>query len=53
MHARFHVPASRIDYMVISSPPGLSPHWIIFSKAPARHGYSATLGGANLAQLPG
>ncbi len=53
MHARFHVPASRIDYMVISSPPGLSPHWIIFSKAPARHGYSAALGGANPAQLPG
>ena len=53
MHARFHVRASRIDYMVISSPPGLSPHWIIFSKAPARHAYSATLGGANLAPLPG
>ncbi|HUO72249.1 MAG TPA: hypothetical protein VMU39_15885 [Solirubrobacteraceae bacterium] len=53
MRARFHVPPSQIDYMVISSPPGLAPHWIIFSKEPARRGYSATLSGSNLTPLPG
>jgi hypothetical protein len=53
MRARFHVPAGRIDYMVISSPPGLAPRWIIFSKAPARRGYSASLSGSNLTPLPG
>ena len=46
-----HVPASRIDYMVISSPPGLAPQWIVFSKAPSHPGFAATLSGAGLHRI--
>jgi hypothetical protein len=53
MGRRFHIAPSGIDYMVISSPPGLEARWVVFSKAPARHGFSATLGGANLTPLGG
>jgi hypothetical protein len=52
MGARFHVPVRRIDYMVVSSPPGLAPRWIIFSKTAAHRGYSASLDGSGLAPLP-
>lgn len=51
MHSRFHVPPGRIDYMVISSPPGLPTQWIVFTKAPSHPGYGATLGGAGLHKL--
>jgi hypothetical protein len=52
MKARFHVPAARIDYMVLNSAPGLPVHWVLFTKAPV-HGFSAGLQGAHLARLPG
>jgi hypothetical protein len=51
MGSRFHVSPGRIDYMVISSPPGLPPQWIVFSTAPAHPSYSATLRGGNLTAL--
>lgn len=51
MDQRFHVPADRIDYMVISSPPGLPAAWIVFVKSPSHPGFSATLSGAHLARL--
>jgi len=41
----------RIDYMVISSPPGLPTQWIVFSKAPSHPGFAATLSGASLHRL--
>jgi hypothetical protein len=53
MDRRFHVAPNRIDYMVISSPPGVPARWIVFSKAPSHPGFSATLGGANLLRLGG
>ena len=49
---RFHVPPSQIDYMVISSPQGSVPKWILFSKAPSHPGFSAALSGADLARIP-
>ena len=51
MGRRFHVPARRIDYMVISSPQGLPAQWILFTKAPSHPGFGATLGGARLHRL--
>jgi hypothetical protein len=51
MGRRFHVPARRIDYMVISSPPGLPAQWIVFSTAPSHPGFAATLSGAGLHRL--
>jgi hypothetical protein len=51
MNRRFHVPPRRIDYMVISSPPGLPTQWIVFSKAPSHPGFAATLTGAGLHRL--
>ena len=53
MGRRFNVAPNQIDYMVISSPAGLPARWVVFSKAPAHPGFSATLSGANLAPLPG
>jgi hypothetical protein len=53
MGRRFHVAPRQIDYMVISSPAGLPAHWIVFSKAPAHPGFSATLSGAGLSRIPG
>ncbi len=52
IRTRFHVPVSRIDYMVLSSPVGLPIHWILFTKAPSHPGYSASLSGSNLIRLP-
>jgi hypothetical protein len=51
MGRRFHVAPNRIDYMVITSPPGLPAQWILFSKAPAHPGFSATLRGTDLRAL--
>ena len=52
MGRRFHVPPSRIDYMVVSSPTGLPIRWILYTKAPA-HPFTASLSGGHLARLPG
>jgi hypothetical protein len=52
MRTRFHVPSSRIDYIVLSSPAGLAIHWILFTKAPSHAGYSASLSGGHLVRLP-
>jgi hypothetical protein len=51
MRHRFHVPASEIDYMVLSSLPSRGASWILFTKTPAHTGYSATLAGTGLAKL--
>jgi hypothetical protein len=51
MRTRFHVPARRIDYIVLSSPQGSSPSWVIFTKAPSHPCYSATLSGAGLTRI--
>jgi hypothetical protein len=53
MRARFHVPVDRIDYIVLSSPVGVPTQWITFTKAPGHPGFAATLGGTQLARLPG
>jgi hypothetical protein len=53
MRRRFHVRADQIDYLVLSSPPGVSTRWIVFAKAPGHPGFSATLAGAGLTRLPG
>jgi hypothetical protein len=52
MKTHFHVPASRIDYMVLNSPTGLPIHWILFTKAPSHPGFSASLNGNHLVRLP-
>jgi hypothetical protein len=51
MRTRFHTPASRIDYIVLSSPQGSSPSWVIFTTAPSHPGYLATLSGAGLHRI--
>jgi hypothetical protein len=51
MRTRYHVPARRIDYIVLSSPQGSSPSWVIFTKAPSHPGYLATLSGAGLHRI--
>jgi hypothetical protein len=51
MRRRFHVPASRIDYMVLTSLPAKGASWIIFAKTHGHPGYSATLSGTGLAPL--
>jgi hypothetical protein len=48
MRTRFHVPPNRIDYIVLSSPRGLTPHWIVFAKGPAHSDWWATLSGRDL-----
>ena len=53
MNRRFHVPADRIDYMVLNSAPGLPLHWVLFSKAPSHPAFTASLSGGRLARLPG
>jgi hypothetical protein len=50
---RFQIAPDQIEYMVVSSPPGLPTQWLVFSKSPARPEFSATLSGANLAPLGG
>jgi len=51
MQRRFHVPARKIDYIVLVSPPGLGPSWALFTKTPAHTGYQAALSGAGLKRL--
>lgn len=48
MHRRFHVPASRIDYMVVSTPTGQPPDWVVFVKNASHQGYIAPLDGGTL-----
>lgn len=45
LHRRFGVPASRIDYVVVSSPSGQPPRWVLFVRDAAHQGYVAPLGG--------
>ena len=52
MRTHFKVAASRIDYMVLSSSPGLPIHWIVFTKAPSHPAFSASLSGGHLTRLP-
>jgi hypothetical protein len=51
MRHRFHVQASEIDYIVLSSLPSRGASWILFTKTPAHTSYSATLAGTGLAKL--
>jgi len=51
MHRRFHVPLSRIDYAVVSSPSGEPPQWLIFVKNVSHQGYVAPLGGGALRRI--
>lgn len=51
MGRRYHVPARRIDYIVLTSPPGLPAQWVLFTKAPSHPGYSASLSGQGLSPL--
>lgn len=53
MRIRFHVPASRIDYIVLSSPSGAPTQWITFTKALGHPGFAATFSGTRLTRLPG
>jgi hypothetical protein len=53
LDARFHVPADRIDYIVLTTVPHLAPRWIAFSKAPPHPGYAANLDGSGLQKLGG
>jgi hypothetical protein len=52
MRSRFHVPPRRIDYIVLSSPQGSGAHWVLFTKAPSRTGYIASVSGGGLARIP-
>jgi hypothetical protein len=49
MRRQFHVPAKRIDYIVLEWLPGLSPQWITFTKA--RSDFGANLNGTGLHSL--
>jgi hypothetical protein len=51
MRRRFHVAASRIDFMVLTPLPSLGPSWILYAKTHGHPGYSATLSGTNLTPL--
>jgi hypothetical protein len=53
MRTRYHIPVGRIDYIVLSSPPGAPTQWVAFAKAPGHPGFTATLSGAQLTRLPG
>lgn len=53
MKTQFHTPASRIDYIVLSTIPGLAPQWIAFSKAHSHPGFAANLDGSGLHALDG
>ncbi len=48
MRRRFHVPLSRIDYVVVSSPSGQPPQWLVFVRNASHQGYIAPLGGGTL-----
>ena len=48
MHRRFHVPLSRVDYAVVSSPSGQAPQWVVFVKNASHQGYIAPLAGGTL-----
>ncbi len=51
MRRRFHVPERKLDYVVLSSPPGSRPEWLVFTKTAAHTGYQATLSGGGLKPL--
>jgi hypothetical protein len=51
MGSQFHIPASRIDYIVLSTSPGLPPEWIAFAKNKAHTGYAASLDGTGLHRI--
>jgi hypothetical protein len=51
MRRKFHVPPSRIDYMVLSSPSGVPAEWIVFADTPSHPGFSASLAGTGLKRL--
>ena len=51
MRSQFQIPASRIDYIVLSTVPGLPAQWIAFSKTAAHTGYAAGLDGTGLHKL--
>jgi hypothetical protein len=53
MKAQFHVPAKKIDYIVLSTIPGLPTQWIAFSKAPSHPGFAANIDGSGLHSLGG
>jgi hypothetical protein len=48
MHRRYHVPLSRIDYAVVSSPAGEAPSWLVFVKNASHQAYAAPLEGGTL-----
>lgn len=51
MKRQFHVPPSRIDYMVLGTFAGSAPEWVAFSKAPSHPGFAASLDGTGLHRL--
>jgi hypothetical protein len=51
MRRRFHVPASRINYLVLTSLPSRGVSWILFANTHGHPGYAASLSGTNLAPL--
>jgi hypothetical protein len=53
LRTKFHVPAGRIDYIVLSSPSGAPTQWIAFLKTPGHPGFTATLSGTRVTRLPG
>jgi hypothetical protein len=53
MRSRFHIPASRIDYTVLTTLSNLPPRWITFAKGSAHTAYAAALDGSDLQKLGG
>ncbi len=53
MKSRFHIPVTKIDYLVLSSPAGAPTQWIVFAKTVGHPGFTATLNGDRLARIPG
>jgi hypothetical protein len=51
MRRQFHIPPSRIDYIVLSTIPNLPVQWIAFARNKAHTGYAAALDGAGLHKL--
>jgi hypothetical protein len=51
MRHKFHIPLSRIDYMVLSSPSGVPAEWVVFANTPSHPGFSASLSGTGLKRI--
>lgn len=52
MKKRFQIAPRQLDYMVLSSPPGVAIQWVLFAKGPTPPGFTALLNGSGLGRIP-